>query len=189
MEHPAHLHDNDNTCCSSSTSRFGVHQNLSEMEFERGIWFAAQNNDLKRVESLLRKGISAAIEDSAGYTALHYAARNGHYEVCKVLLENGADVNALTRSGHATALHRAATQDHSEIVKLLLNKGADPNIGDADGYTALHRAVMADSSNVCRLLIPCTDLRSTDKDGRTALQLAVEKGNRTLVHMIANKDI
>lgn len=42
-----------------------------------------------------------------GYTALHYASRNGHLEICKYLIENGANIDARTRSGQATALHRA----------------------------------------------------------------------------------
>ena len=29
-----------------------------------------------------------------GYTPLHYSAINGHLEVCRLLLQSGADVNA-----------------------------------------------------------------------------------------------
>lgn len=77
------------------------------MEFERGIWYAAQHGDLERVEVLARRGVD--VRDRGGYTALHYAARNGHVAVCKLLLRKGADANAKTRSGGATALHRAAS--------------------------------------------------------------------------------
>lgn len=46
--------------------------------------------------------------DDFDYTALHYAARNGNVEICKMLIEDGkADVDAITKSG-ATALHRAS---------------------------------------------------------------------------------
>lgn len=46
--------------------------------------------------------------DNCDYTALHYAARNGNMEICKLLLNDGkADINAVTKGG-ATALHRAA---------------------------------------------------------------------------------
>nr|CAI5856379.1 unnamed protein product [Callosobruchus analis] len=30
-----------------------------------------------------------------GYTALHYAARNGQLDVCKLLIDNGANINAV----------------------------------------------------------------------------------------------
>lgn len=46
--------------------------------------------------------------DNAGYTALHYAARNGYVDICKILLEYGADIDALTKSAQATPLHKAA---------------------------------------------------------------------------------
>lgn len=127
------------------------------------------------MEHLLRKGTSADIEDSAGYTALHYAARGGHVEVCKTLLKNGANVNAVTRCGHATPLHRSSMRGIDRVVELLLKSGADPNIRDSDGYTALHRAVIAESSAVCRLLVAVTDLTITDNNSRSALRLAREK--------------
>ncbi|KOC67609.1 Ankyrin repeat domain-containing protein 39 [Habropoda laboriosa] len=156
MQHN-HNHNDHTTCCNTSND-VSVRQSLAEMEFERGIWYAAQYNDMDRVKTLLKKGISANIEDSAGYRAIHYAARNGHYDVCKMLLENDAVVNAHTRCGHATALHRAAMQGHASIVELLLKFGANPNLKDVDGYTALHKALIARSLPVCKLLIPCTNL-------------------------------
>ncbi|XP_017880409.1 ankyrin repeat domain-containing protein 39-like [Ceratina calcarata] len=149
-------HDH-NMCCNVNNT-IGVRQSFNEMEFERGIWYAAQYNDLDRVEALLRKGVSVNAEDSAGYTALHYAARNGHYEICKILLENNAQANAQTRCGQAAALHRAAVQNHPDVVELLLKYGANPNLKDADGYTALHKALTARSISVCKLLIPRTNL-------------------------------
>lgn len=95
------------SCCDHSHSSSGVCQTLDEMEFERGIWHAAQYGELEKVEKFIHRGMD--VRDKSGYTALHYAARNGHVEVCKLLLKNGADVNATTKSGGATALHRAAT--------------------------------------------------------------------------------
>ena len=132
---------------------------------------------------LLKKGISADLEDSAGYTSLHYAARGGHCEICKVLLENGANVNAVTRCGHATPLHRSSMQGNKRVVELLLKFGADPNIRDSDGYTPLHRAVLADSEPVCRILIPLSDLSACDNNSRTALQLAREKNHSRLIEV------
>lgn len=97
--------DHQNCDCSHSIT---ASQSLDEMDFERGIWYAAQYGDIKRVEKLLKESWHVDRKDSAGYTALHYAARNGHLDVCRILLENGADVNAVTRGG-VTALCRAAT--------------------------------------------------------------------------------
>jgi len=138
-------------------------------------FFSAKDGDLDRVRKLLEKGISPNKEDSAGYRPLHYAARNGHYRVCELLLDNGAEVNAVTRCIRATALHRAATQGHSDVITTLLHHGADVNLKDADGSTALHRAlsVHVPRDEVFGLLIPGTDLEIRDSAGRTVEDLAV----------------
>lgn len=67
---------------------------------------SAQYNDISRVKDLINKNKDVDIEDKSGYTALHYASRNGHLEMCKLLISNGANVNALTRCGKVSALHR-----------------------------------------------------------------------------------
>ncbi|XP_035739588.1 ankyrin repeat domain-containing protein 39-like [Vespa mandarinia] len=172
-----HEHERDvNSCCSLSVN-LSVSQSLSEIEFERGIWYAAQYNDKDKVERFLKKGISADIEDSAGYTALHYAARNGYYQICEMLLQYGANVNARTRCGQATALHRAATQGHDRVVESLLKYGANANLKDADGYTALHRALIGARVSICKSLIPHSDLSIVDNKNRTVKQLADEYCN------------
>lgn len=99
----------DRCTCHLSGATSGVYQTLDELSFERGIWSAAQHGEIDRIERLLRKGVPVDARDNSGYTALHYAARNGHLPVCKLLVRNRADVNAVTKAGGATALHRAAT--------------------------------------------------------------------------------
>lgn len=66
------------------------------------------SGDVESVKVHLRKGTNPDSEDRGGYTALHYAARGGHPQVCSLLIESGASVNKATRAGAATALHRAA---------------------------------------------------------------------------------
>lgn len=175
----SHGHEGVDGCCGSFTNS-GVRQSFSELEFERGIWYAAQYDDREKVERLLRKGISVDAEDSAGYTALHYAARNGHDRICETLLEHGARVDAKTRSGRATALHRAAAQGHVQVVETLLDHGADANVKDADGYTPLHRALVGSHVSVCRILVPHSDLTIVDNKNRTVKQLANEHCNELL---------
>lgn len=60
------------------------------------------------------------------YNLLHHACRASTADInlVKLLIENGADVNAFTRGGDLTALHLAAFWGQTEIVKLLINNGA-----------------------------------------------------------------
>jgi len=52
------------------------------------------------------------------------AARNGHRELVKYLLEQGADLHA----ENDEALQLAAVNGHLEVVKYLLEQGADSNL-------------------------------------------------------------
>ncbi|XP_029157445.1 ankyrin repeat domain-containing protein 39 [Nylanderia fulva] len=184
----AHSHNDTHACCQTNSS---VHQTLDEMVFERGLWRAALEGDVERVEMLLKRGHDARAEDSAGYTPLHYAARNGHYRVCEILLQHGADVDATTPSLKSTSLHRAAIQGHAATVETLLRHGANANLRDTDGKTALHRAISEHASsvetlqnsqfsNICTLLLPRTDLNIKDNSGQTPKELISEAYNETL---------
>lgn len=64
-------------------------------------------NDMDRLKKFINAGQTNK-PDSSGYTALHYAARKGHLNVCNELLRARADVNARTKSGNVTPLMRAA---------------------------------------------------------------------------------
>lgn len=132
----------------------GAVQNLDELQFEKGIWGAAHCGDLDRIKTLAATGKSHQINsiDGAGYTSLHYAARNGHLDVCKYLINNGAAINATTRSGNATALHRACSTGREDVVRYLLEKKADVSVEDSDGKNALHRAAEAQHVSICALL-------------------------------------
>ena len=59
----------------------------------------------------------------AGWTALMHAARNGHTEIVKALLENGADVNAKSQDDW-TAIRMAVGEGHADVVHLLREAGA-----------------------------------------------------------------
>ncbi|XP_064897173.1 ankyrin repeat domain-containing protein 39 isoform X1 [Columba livia] len=125
-------------CCPSRLAVPSVHQSLPEMDFERGIWAAARDGDEPRVLELLERRGEPSQPDLAGYTALHYASRNGHLGVCRLLLQRGARCDARTPGG-ATPLHRASYCGHLPIAQLLLAHGADPLATDGDGRTSLHK--------------------------------------------------
>ena len=59
-------------------------------------------------------------------TPLFKHARSGHYDICKLLLDNYADPEARDYADK-TPLYSAADGGHIEIVKLLLERGADPD--------------------------------------------------------------
>lgn len=108
----SHTH-NENCKCKPTIAV----QSLDEMDFERGIWNAALYNDLEKLDKSIALGQTNTV-DAAGYTALHYAARNGHVKACEKLLDARADVNACTRSGGVSPLIRASIMGNFDKSKI-----------------------------------------------------------------------
>jgi len=83
-------------------------------------------------------------EFMGGMTALLYAAREGHMESVKALLEGAketrADVNELS-GDKFTALAMAITNGHLTMAKYLLDHGVDPNLATVSGLTALYATI------------------------------------------------
>jgi hypothetical protein len=70
---------------------------------------------------------------------LHIAISRGHISAARLLLERGADPNAVDGTG-STALHAAVRGGHHTIVHELLRYSANTSIVDAAGWLPLHYA-------------------------------------------------
>ena len=100
--------------------------------------WAAYGNRVRTAEALLRRG--ARMDDGE----LLCAASVGHVEVGRLLLDHGADPNAIHEPAGGSALHAAVTMrytpDGRRFVRLLLEHGADPHLRTKAGQTALEVA-------------------------------------------------
>ncbi|XP_063382703.1 tonsoku-like protein [Cydia fagiglandana] len=79
------------------------------------------------------------VRDFAGWTPLHEAAINGHYEIAQILIDHGAVINdrGTNESKGQTPLHDAACNGYMDVMQLLLDRGAIPSIKNDLGHTAL----------------------------------------------------
>ena len=143
-------------------------------EGEPAITYAAEGGHITLVQLLLRH--LAHVESPEKYgDALERASADGHAEIVKFLLDNGADINhhrlrrdkapdtssiPILRSRLVTdyldrgpALVAASESNQEKIVQLLLEKGADPNIQGGASFNALHAASTYGSEAIVKMLL------------------------------------
>ena len=96
-----------------------------------------------RMEDLRRRLNDATVNSYAydGWTPLHLAAFFGHLDAARLLLDSGADLNAVSQNSLTnTPLHAATAGRHGDLALLLLSAGAAIDAVDAGGYTPLQIA-------------------------------------------------
>lgn len=100
------------------------------------IYMAAYTGNLERVRQLLNEDPSLAnkLSDYITYyggsgSVINNAARGGHIDIVRLLLERGADPNipepGIAPEGHA--LYSAVSTDNVDMARLLLEHGANPS--------------------------------------------------------------
>lgn len=152
---------------------------------------AAAAGDAKRVRDLvgLDRDLANAVSPD-GFSALGLAAFFKRREVVRYLLEMGADPRPASRQGGFTALHSAVATDAGdvdvEIVRLLLDKGANPNAKAQSGSTPLHTVGFTGDGESLRLLLKHgADRTIKNSDGKTAADVARERGHRKVAELLA----
>jgi ankyrin repeat protein len=123
---------------------------------------AAERGDAAQVKRLITAGADVNEKDKAGYTALMWAARNGHTEVAGLLVEARADMNVRDcASAGWTPLMHAIHKNQNDLARLLIERGADVNAQAGDcrerkvegGKSALAYAAANDNAEIVKALL------------------------------------
>ena len=103
---------------------------------------ATRKGQLEIVRLLLRVGVNPTYP-IGGDRPLHFACKVGNLPIAELLLENGADIDAITESLNWkwTPLHIAVWIKNTSITKLLLKNGCKINVRNHEGQTVLEMAM------------------------------------------------
>ncbi|XP_021964204.1 E3 ubiquitin-protein ligase mib1 isoform X3 [Folsomia candida] len=126
-----------------------------------GLHHAALRGNPSAMRILLTKLPRAWIVDEKkddGYTALHLASLNNHFQVAELLVREGRANLDIQNVNAQTALHLAVERQHSQIVRLLVSAGANLNLADKDGDTPLHEALRHHTLSQLRQLQDVADV-------------------------------
>jgi ankyrin repeat protein len=120
--------------------------------------------------------------DPNGFTVLHIVATEDRPEVQRLLLQSGADPNAVNDDG-ASPLHIAS---YPGFAALLLRHGARVNLATKNGDTPLHsHASERDSAEVIRVILKAGgDRRLRNRQGQTAFDIAKSRDDAELMRLL-----
>jgi ankyrin repeat protein len=136
-------------------------EKLLAVEPELDVFEAAAFGRVDRLRELLDEDPSRANAfGDDGFHPLGLACFFGHVDAARLLLERGADVNALSTNENVqtAAIHAAAAAagdetTRYELVKLALEHGADPNLPQGGGFRAIDAARQNGDARVEQLLL------------------------------------
>lgn len=143
---------------------------------------AIEKNDVKKVTDLLRKKFFGlikpadvnAIQPEFGDTPLMDAARSGHVEIAEILIEQGADINAVNQSSCSTALYLAVLCHKKDIVQLLLTHNV--NVNTSDDNPLVKACEDQDLETVTMLLENGADVNLRNQYGDSSLIASINNG-------------
>ncbi|KAJ8679888.1 hypothetical protein QAD02_015675 [Eretmocerus hayati] len=158
-------------------SVYGIHSNRADGELR-----------LKMMQKLLELGADVNLANGRGSAAMHLLFERQYQtphpmsdeescEVLSLLLNAGAELNRLNKSGESP-LSLAAKCGYYHTVKRIVNSGADINLTKSITNSPLSTAIAKGHKDIVKLLLDCgADVNITDDDGRNFLWEAATNGN------------
>jgi ankyrin repeat protein len=142
------------------------------------------------IQALGRAGANLNLLDDDRYDAVTIAAVANDEETLRLLLSMGASARQVTSPYHGTALIAAAHLGHAGVVRQLIAAGAPVNHVNNLHWTAVIEAIVLGDggprhqATLQALIRARANLKLTDREGRTPLQLAKARGYTEMVKML-----
>lgn len=153
---------------------------------EFSLLYFAENVDIAKI--LLQNDADPNVKNGyGGITSFYKAARNGDVEMCELLLEYKADIDAADATNGMSALHNASRDSgNPKMCKFLIDRGANVNLKNKDnGNSPLHISILTHRDDLANILIKGkADVDLKNNDGDTPLHLAADYGLVKICQML-----
>lgn len=169
-----------NIMMAAAGSKFNNSNDKSPVDLE-ALEKSAENS-AKITEMLIGKADKNIINDSLeGKTPLIIAVGNSYIDTAKILIENGANINAVDIEGWS-ALSYSVNNGDIEIAKLLLENKAKIK---GELLIAIKSPIVESRINMMKLLIDNkANINYTDENGFNPLNIAIESGDMELTKFL-----
>ena len=150
----------------------------------QGVFDACRNGDTSAIKAMIKVNPDTInCKNEGGFTPLIIAGYRGQMEVVKLLLKHKADINA--KSGKGTVLMGACFKGNVELATLLVKYKADVNSVNDLETTPLMYAILSQKIELIKLLLENGALKDVkERSGKTALDYAIQSGNKEIIQLI-----
>nr|XP_018914803.1 PREDICTED: ankyrin repeat domain-containing protein 50 isoform X1 [Bemisia tabaci] len=151
------------------------------------LMLAAQEGHVSLVKELLTDhGAPPDQKALDGRSALRLAALEDHIDVVRILLAEGADINAKDADSRST-LYILALENRLPVARFFIDPGgADVESTDSEGRTALHVSSWQGHAEMVILLLTLgkANVNAVDNENRTSLHSAAWQGHSSIVKIL-----
>ncbi|MCK2147563.1 ankyrin repeat domain-containing protein [Marinobacter alexandrii] len=150
--------------------------------------YAIDSGDPRQVAFVIEHGADTnAVSKGLFYSmpALTLAVYRTDFDVIKMLIDNGANVNRSLPPDNATALHSAAATGREDVVRLLIESGANIESKDIEGATPIFWAAwQGEAETVALLIANGANPNAANNDGVTPIEKAKQLGHSEVVEVL-----
>ncbi|KYO48936.1 histone-lysine N-methyltransferase EHMT1 [Alligator mississippiensis] len=156
----------------------------------RQLYLSVKQGELQKVVLMLLDNLDPNFQtdQQSKRTPLHAAAQKGFLEICHVLLQAGANINAVDKT-RRTPLMEAVANNHVEAARYMVRRGGCVYSKEEDGSTCLHHAAKNGNLEMVDLLLSTgqVDVNAQDNGGWTPIIWAAEHKHIDVIRMLLTR--
>jgi len=156
--------------------------------FEVALTLGVMNRRYDLVKYVLESGVIKMCGNNAKINqVLAYPIRNDDFEMLKLLVENGADINGMVGK-YIYPLHVAVKHNRFECLQYMIEKGANINVKDHFDETPLHYAVWDRNYEIAKFLIEKgADINAKNANGYTPLHVTAYVNDVNIAKLLVER--